>query len=102
MDRNREDYFEEDPRYRQCNREALISVAVFLVSFVIIGGVSLLLGYGKPGDEIRLVAGFPAWFFYGAMVVVSLLTPKPPQEIVQLFWGKSAPSERQEEVTLQR
>jgi uncharacterized membrane protein YhdT len=68
MDRNREDYFEEDPRYRQCNREALISVAVFLVSFVIIGGVSLLLAYGKPAEEMRLIAGFPAWFFYGVVV----------------------------------
>lgn len=35
------------------------------------------------------------------MVVVSLLTPRPPQEILRLFWGKSVPSERQE-VTLQR
>ena len=86
MDRNREDYFEEDPRYRQCNREALISVAVFLVSFVIIGGVSLLLGYGKPGDEVRLVAGFPAWFFYGAVVggIVIALLPIP----VVLFFFK--------------
>ena len=85
MDRNREDYFEEDPRYRQCNREALISVAVFLVSFVIIGGVSLLLGYGKPGDEIRLVAGFPAWFFYGVVVggIVIALLPIP---VVLLFF----------------
>lgn len=36
-----------------------------------------------------------------AMVVVSLLTPLSPQEILRLFWGKSVPSERQE-VTLQR
>jgi uncharacterized membrane protein YhdT len=86
MDRNREDHFEEDSRYRQCNREALISVAVFLVSFVIIGGVSLLLGYGKPGDEIRLVAGFPAWFFYGVVVggIVIAVLPIP----VVLFFFK--------------
>jgi uncharacterized membrane protein YhdT len=86
MDRNREDHFEEDPRYRQCNREALISVAVFLVSFILIGVVSLLLGYGKPGDEIRLVAGFPAWFFYGVVVggIVIALLPIP----VVLFFFK--------------
>jgi len=36
-----------------------------------------------------------------AMVVVSLLTPKPSQDIIRLFWGKSVPSDRQE-VTLQR
>lgn len=86
MDRNREDYFEEDPRYRQCNREALISVAVFLVSFVIIGGVSLLLGYGKPAEEIGLIAGFPAWYFYGVVVggIVIALLPIP----VVLFFFK--------------
>ena len=37
-----------------------------------------------------------------AMVVVSLLTPRPPQEIVRLFWGKSVPSAESEEVTLRR
>ena len=85
MDRNREDNFEEDPRYRQCNREALISVAVFLVSFVIIAGMSLLVGYGKPADEIRLIAGFPDWFFYGVVVggIVIALLPIP---VVKLFF----------------
>jgi uncharacterized membrane protein YhdT len=82
---DREDHFEEDPRYRQCNREAWISVAVFVISFVVIGGVSLLVGYGKPGDEIRLIAGFPAWFFYGVVVggiVIALL----PIVVVMLFF----------------
>jgi hypothetical protein len=36
-----------------------------------------------------------------AMVVVSLLTPRPSQEIIRLFWGKSVPTDR-EELTLQR
>lgn len=52
------------------------------------------------GDIVNLVPALTLSIV--AMVVVSLLTPKPPQEIIQLFWGKSAPSERQEEVTLQR
>ena len=85
MDRNREDHFEEDPRYRQCNREALISVAVFLVSFVIIGGVSLLLGYGKPADEISLIVGFPTWYFYG-VVVGGILIALLPIPVVLLFF----------------
>jgi uncharacterized membrane protein YhdT len=85
MDRNREDSFVEDPRYRQCNREALISVAVFLASLVVIGGVSLLLGYGKPADEMRLIAGFPAWFFYGVIlggIFIALL----PIPVVMLYF----------------
>lgn len=68
MNQDQGDHFEEDSRYRQCNKEALLSLAVFLISFVIIGGVSLLLGYSKPADEIQLVFGFPAWFFYGVIV----------------------------------
>jgi uncharacterized membrane protein YhdT len=85
MDRNREDHFAEDPRYRQCNREALISVAVFLISFVIIGVVSLLLGYGKPADEIGLIAGFPDWYFYG-VVVGGIVTALLPIAAVMLFF----------------
>lgn len=68
MNDNQEDYFEEDSRYRQCNKEALLSVAVFVLSFIIIGGVAMLLGYGKPANEIQLILGFPAWFFYGVIV----------------------------------
>jgi sodium/pantothenate symporter len=51
------------------------------------------------GDIVNLVPALTLSIV--AMVVVSLLTPKPPQEIITLFWGKSAPSERQE-VILQR
>lgn len=51
------------------------------------------------GDIVNLVPALTLSIV--AMVVVSLLTPKPSREIIQLFWGKSAPSERQE-VTLQR
>jgi uncharacterized membrane protein YhdT len=82
---DRQDRFEEDRRYRQCNREAWISVAVFVISFVVIGGVSLLLGYGKPADEIRLIAGFPAWFFYG-VVVGGIFIALLPIPVVMLFF----------------
>jgi sodium/pantothenate symporter len=51
------------------------------------------------GDIVNLVPALTLSIV--AMVVVSLLTPRPPQEILRLFWGKSVPSERQE-VTLQR
>lgn len=51
------------------------------------------------GDIVNLVPALALSIV--AMVVVSLLTPKPPREILQLFWGKSVPSDRQE-VTLQR
>lgn len=90
---------EEDPRYRQCNREALISTAVFVVSFVIIGGVSLLLGYDKPAEAMRLIAGFPAWFFYG-VVVGGIFIALLPIPVVMLFFKEmsiEAVDERGEE-----
>ena len=51
------------------------------------------------GDIVNLVPALTLSIV--AMVVVSLLTPKPSQDIIRLFWGKSVPSDRQE-VTLQR
>jgi sodium/pantothenate symporter len=51
------------------------------------------------GDIVNLVPALTLSIV--AMVVVSLLTPKPDQDIIRLFWGKSAPADR-EEVTLQR
>lgn len=52
------------------------------------------------GDVVNLVPALA--LSIAAMVVVSLLTPRPSQEIIQLFWGKSVPPERQREATLQR
>jgi uncharacterized membrane protein YhdT len=82
---DREERFEEDPRYRQCNREAWISAGVFVVSFIVIGVVSLLVGYNRPADEIRLIAGFPGWFFYG-VVVGGVLIALLPIPVVMLFF----------------
>jgi uncharacterized membrane protein YhdT len=68
MAQDREAFFEEDRRYPQCNREALITFIFFLINFVLIGVTGLVLGYNKPADEVQLIAGFPAWFLYGAGV----------------------------------
>jgi sodium/pantothenate symporter len=51
------------------------------------------------GDIVNLVPALTLSIV--AMVVVSLITPKPSQDIIRLFWGKSVPSDRRE-VTLQR
>jgi uncharacterized membrane protein YhdT len=68
MTQDRDAFFEEDRRYPQTNKEALVTFIFFLVAFVLIGGTALILGYNKPADEVQLIAGFPAWFLYGAGV----------------------------------
>jgi len=65
--------FEEDPRYRQCAREALIGLGL---------GVANLIwwfawGYGlgsKPPEEYSYILGFPAWFFMSCVAGALLFT----------------------------
>lgn len=68
MAQDREVFFEEDSRYQQCNREAIITTLFFIANFILIGGIALLLAYNKPADEVQFIFGFPAWFFWGAVV----------------------------------
>ena len=90
------DHFEEDSRYRQCNREAWLSVGIFLFSFIVIGGVSILVGYGKPGSEIQLIAGFPAWFFYG-VVLGGIVCAVAPIFVVRFYFQEMSIEAQDEE-----
>ncbi len=60
--------FEEDVRYRQCGKEMRLSLGFFLVNVLVTGGLAVVLGYGKPAEEVRLVAGLPVWFWYSGVV----------------------------------
>lgn len=60
--------FEEDVRYRQCGREMWLSLGFFLVNVLVTGGLAVALGYGKPAEEVALVAGLPVWFWYSGVV----------------------------------
>lgn len=68
MTQDRDAFFEEDRRYPQTNKEAFLTLLFFLANCALIGGPALIFGYNKPADEVQLVAGFPAWFLYGAAV----------------------------------
>ena len=57
----------EDSRYRQANREALISLAMYGLFFAWWYVTAYGLGSGDPG-EYSYVMGFPAWFFYSCVV----------------------------------
>ena len=57
-----EDDFVEDPRYKQCNKEALLGLGLGLLNLV----WWFAWGYGlglKPPEEYTYVLGFPLWFF---------------------------------------
>ncbi|MDW7650654.1 MAG: YhdT family protein [Bacillota bacterium] len=59
--------FIEDPRYRQCNREALLGLGLGLANFIwwFVWGYGL--GSGPP-EEYIYVMGFPLWFFMSCIV----------------------------------
>ncbi len=67
--------FKEDPRFKQCNKEALYGVALGVLNLV----WWYAFGYGlgsKPVEEYTYILGFPAWFFLscilGTVVFVTL------------------------------
>lgn len=68
--------FEEDPRYRQCNREAIIGLSLGIINLI----WWFWFGYGlgsKPVSEYTYILGFPAWFFMSCIVggiLFSILT----------------------------
>lgn len=62
-----EEGFYEDPRYKQCNKEALYGVGLGILNLL----WWLIFGYGlgsKPVDEYTYILGFPAWFFMSCIL----------------------------------
>lgn len=72
-DNGKKDTFIEDPRYKQCNREAMIGLGI---------GISNLIwwfvwGYGlgsKPVSQYSYILGFPSWFFMSCIVGSALFS----------------------------
>ena len=68
-----EDDFVEDPRYKQCNKEALLGLGLGLLNLV----WWFAWGYGlglKPPEEYTCVLGFPLWFFISCIAGALLFT----------------------------
>ncbi len=68
--------FEEDPRYKQCNREAIIGLSLGIINLIWWFGFGYGLG-SKPVSEYTYILGFPAWFFMSCIVggiLFSILT----------------------------
>jgi uncharacterized membrane protein YhdT len=65
--------FIEDPRYKQCKREALLGLGLGLLNLI----WWFAWGYGlgmKPPAEYTYVLGFPLWFFMSCIVGALLFT----------------------------
>ena len=68
--------FEEDPRYRQCNREAIIGLSLGIINIKWWFGFGYGLG-SKPVSVYTYILGFPSWFFMSCIVggiLFSILT----------------------------
>lgn len=68
--------FYEDPRYKQCNKEALYGVILGIANLIWWYGFGYGLG-DRPVSEYTYIMGFPAWFFISCIlgsVVFIILT----------------------------
>lgn len=65
--------FIEDPRYKQCNKEAIYASVLGILNVI----WWYVWGYGlgsKPVEEYTYIAGLPTWFFMSSIVGAILFT----------------------------
>ncbi|MED3549913.1 YhdT family protein [Cytobacillus praedii] len=60
--------FIEDSRFAQCDKEMRVTMWLFVINILLVGGVSLWIGLNKPAASMNYILGFPAWFFWGGLV----------------------------------
>jgi hypothetical protein len=58
----------EDPGLRSAKREALVVLVIALGSLTYTVCTCYVLGYGRAGEPIAFVLGFPAWVFWGIVL----------------------------------
>lgn len=58
----------EDRRYKQCTKEMFVSLVLFFIHILAVAGISMIVGFNKPAEEVTFVFGFPDWFFWGGIV----------------------------------
>ncbi|QFG68427.1 YhdT family protein [Ornithinimicrobium pratense] len=75
--------FEEDPRYRISQREALMCLTYWVVYTACSVTVAWLLG-NRDSSEIGFVLGFPDWFFWSAIGVTAVFATVVPYLMVRL------------------
>jgi len=64
---------QQDPRFRQANKEALLALGAYALYFVWWYVCAYGMGSGNP-DNYSYVLGLPEWFFYSCIVGYPLIT----------------------------
>ena len=70
---NKKKVFIEDPRFKQCNKEALMGVGLGILNLI----WWFVFGYGmgsKSPEEYTYILGLPTWFFMSCVVGGILFT----------------------------
>jgi hypothetical protein len=57
----------EDPLVRDSRREAVAVALIAIAALAYSVGYSAWFGYGRAGEPLRFVLGFPSWVFWGIM-----------------------------------
>lgn len=86
--------FIEDPRYKQCNKEAIVGALLGLLNLI----WWYAWGYGlgsKPVSEYTYIMGLPTWFFMSCIVGAVLFTILAFVMVDKIF--KDMPLERMTE-----
>jgi hypothetical protein len=55
----------EDPLVRDSRREAAAVAVIAIAAMAYSVGYCALFGYGRAGEPIHFVLGFPSWVFWG-------------------------------------
>lgn len=74
--KNKESKFIEDPRFKQCNKEALMGLGLGILNLAWWFGWGYGLG-SRPVSKYTYILGFPDWFFMSCIVgsiLFSILT----------------------------
>lgn len=77
--------FDEDPRYRVSQREALVCLTYWLSYTALAVAVAWMLG-NRDASEIDFVLGFPDWFFWSAIGMTLVCATIVPYLMVRIFF----------------
>ncbi|MCT4607279.1 MAG: YhdT family protein [Marinisporobacter sp.] len=67
MNDHKKEEFIEDPRYKQCNKEALMGIGLGILNLIWWYAFGYGLGSQAP-EEYTYIMGLPMWFFMSCIV----------------------------------
>lgn len=76
--------FVEDPRYKQCNKEALLCLGLGIANLIWWFIFGYGLGSGDPANY-SYIMGFPTWFFMSCILGSIVFTVLPIVMVKKFF-----------------